>query len=150
MRIVSRFLRQIQIGFSIYSKFSMRYPTSIVCTSPVHFLTFALLGVETPLRFFQTVKNSGTQRRRFRHTLLCICSAHVVKKFGPRSRKFRSPGHVKWPHLIKVGMFVKATPTERLPWNFQRLLQVTVSIKCISQNFDVGDLRSGQFCDLYL
>ena len=45
-------------------------------------------------------------------------------------------------------MFVKATPTEQLPWNFQRLLQTTVSIKCISQNFDIGDLRSGQFCDL--
>ena len=45
-------------------------------------------------------------------------------------------------------MLVKATPTERLPCNFQRLIQVAVSIKCISQNFYVGDLRSGQFCDL--
>ena len=45
-------------------------------------------------------------------------------------------------------MFLQATPTERLPWNFQRLLQVWVSIRCISQNFDIGDLRSGQFCDL--
>ena len=45
-------------------------------------------------------------------------------------------------------MFLNATPTERLPWNFQRLLQTTVSIKCISQNFDIGDLRSGQFWDL--
>ena len=45
-------------------------------------------------------------------------------------------------------MFVNATQTERLPWNFQRLLQAKVSIKCISQNFDIGDLRSGQFFDL--
>ena len=45
-------------------------------------------------------------------------------------------------------MFLNATPTERFSWNFQRLLQTRVSIKCISQNFNIGDLRSGQFCDL--
>ena len=45
-------------------------------------------------------------------------------------------------------MCVIATPTERLPGNFQRLIQVLVSSKCIYDNFDIGDLRSGQFCDL--
>ena len=45
-------------------------------------------------------------------------------------------------------MFVKATRTERLIWNFQCYIQVQVPIKCISQHFDIGDLRSGQFCDL--
>ena len=45
-------------------------------------------------------------------------------------------------------MFLNATPTERLPWNFQRLLQARVCIKCVYQNFHIGDLRSGQFCDL--
>ena len=32
--------------------------------------------------------------------------------------------------------------------NFQRLISVTVSIKYLSLNLDIGDLRSGQFCDL--
>ena len=45
-------------------------------------------------------------------------------------------------------MLVIATPNAQSHWNFQRLLQARVSIKCLSQNFDIGDLRSGQFCDL--
>ena len=47
----------------------------------------------------------------------------------------------------KVWMSVKSTPNERFTWNFQRLMQVTMSIKYFSQNFDNGDLTSGQFCD---
>ena len=27
---------------------------------------------------------------------------------------------------------------------------IKMSTKCISQNFDIGDLRSGQFCDLFI
>ena len=50
---------------------------------------------------------------------------------------------VTLPHT-KLMIFI-ARPTERLPWNFQRLIQETVSIKCIPQNCDIGDLRSGQF-----
>ena len=46
-------------------------------------------------------------------------------------------------------MLVIATPTERLPRNFQQLIQVTVeAIKRLSQNWDIGDLRSGQICAL--
>ena len=44
-----------------------------------------------------------------------------------------------------VWMLVIATPTEWLPWNFQRLIQVTVSIKSWTQNLDIGDLRSGTY-----
>ena len=46
--------------------------------------------------------------------------------------------------------FVVATPNARSPWNFQRLISVTVSINCISQNFHIGDSRSGKFCNLYI
>ena len=35
-----------------------------------------------------------------------------------------------------------------LPWNFQRLIQVVVSIKCLSQKVDIVHLRSGQCCAL--
>ena len=45
-------------------------------------------------------------------------------------------------------MLVKATPTKRLPWKCQRFISVPVSMKHISRNFDLCDLRSGQFCDL--
>ena len=50
----------------------------------------------------------------------------------------------------KVWMFVIATPSERLPWNFQRLIEVAVCFKCIPHNFDIGHLRSSQFCGLYI
>ena len=45
-------------------------------------------------------------------------------------------------------MFAIATPNIRSPWNFQRLISVPVSIKCISRYFDICDPRSAQFCDL--
>ena len=45
-------------------------------------------------------------------------------------------------------MSVIATPTERSLWNFQRFIRVTVTTKGIPRNFDIGDPRSGQFCDL--
>ena len=32
-------------------------------------------------------------------------------------------------------------------WNFQELIKALVPTKCISRNFDFGDLRSGQFWD---
>ena len=50
----------------------------------------------------------------------------------------------------KVSTFVIAAPNDRSPWNFQRLVSVTVSIKYASRNFDIGDPRSGQICDLLI
>ena len=41
-----------------------------------------------------------------------------------------------------MGVFTAHPPAGR------GLIEVTESIKCISQNFDIGFLRSGQFCDL--
>ena len=74
---------------------------------------------------------------------------HMLWKFQTqRTLKVRSLGHVKWPHLRKVLILVIATPNDRSPWNFERLIIITVSIKCISRNFYIGDPRSGQFCDL--
>ena len=45
-------------------------------------------------------------------------------------------------------MLARAKPNDRSTWNFQQLISVTVSIKCISGNFDIDNIRSGQFCDL--
>ena len=61
-------------------------------------LTFALLGggvVETPLRFFQIVQ----KRRRAAPPFLAHLIIHLFRtcceNFRPRSRKVRSPSHVK-------------------------------------------------------
>ena len=72
----------------------------------------------------------------------------LCENFRPRPLKVRSPGHVKWPHFRKVCMLVIATPTDWSHRNFQRLIPVVVSIKRISRNFYIGNLRSEQFCDL--
>ena len=42
-------------------------------------------------------------------------------------------------------MVVIVTPSERRPWNFQRMIWVIVCMKWISLNFYIGDLRSGEF-----
>ena len=85
----------------------------------------------------------------------CFWAHLFIHLFWPRLLKVRSPGHIKWPHLRKVWMLVLALATKWSPQNFQRLIQVTIStiythisIECISQNCDIGDLRSCHFCDL--
>ena len=47
-------------------------------------------------------------------------------------------------------MLVIASYTDwpRLLWKFQGCISVIVVIKCISRNFDIGDLSTWQFCDL--
>ena len=77
-------------------------------------------------------------------------SAHVLKKSGP--------GHSKSDHQVtssdptqeKVWMLVIATPNDGSLWNFQWLIAVTVSIRFLSRNFDIGKPRSGQFCDPFV
>ena len=76
---------------------------------------------------------------------------HVLWKCRPRSLKVTSPGHVKWSHLItSLNARHSYIPAKRLPWNFQRLIRIAVCSKCIYQKFYIGDLRSGQFCDLFI
>ena len=48
----------------------------------------------------------------------------------------------------KVLVLFIATPNNTSSKNFQRLILVIVSMKCISRNFDIGALKLGQFCDL--
>ena len=74
---------------------------------------------------------------------------HIYSEnFRPRPRKVRSPGHVKGPHLIK-SLNASQSYTD---WTIALKLSVidtSYSVwKCISHNFDIGDQRSGQFCDL--
>ena len=101
-------------------------------------------GLYTPWDFSQICKkrNGGTPGRRFWHTFLYVLHMWRFQVPGcPRSGHQVTP----WPHFRKkVSMLVIAG---RSPWNFQRLVSVTVSIKCISRNFDIADLP-GQFYDL--
>ena len=70
-------------------------------------------------------------RRRFWYTCSYITSAHVVKMSDPGLS--RSDHQVKSSYLTweKVWMLVIATSTEWSPWNFQRWIWRTVSIKFI-------------------
>ena len=81
-------------------------------------------------------ENGGTKRHRFWHTYLSILFAYVVRISDPSHS--RSGLWVTSSDLTSsVWMFAIATPTEQLPWTLQRLIPVTVSIKCIARNFDI-------------
>ena len=102
----------------------------------------------TPRRFFFQIARKQERVAPSFSEHLFIHSFHICSEnFRPRSLKVRSPAHVKWPHLTKSLYVLKATPTEPSPWNVQRLIHVTISIKCLYQNLDISDLRSDQFCD---
>ena len=60
----------------------------------------------------------------------------------------RSPGHVKWPHLRKILNVCHSYTKWPITLKLSALMSVPVSMKRISRNFDIGDLESGQFCDL--
>ena len=60
----------------------------------------------------------------------------------------RSPEAVWWPYLRKVCNHARARVFDRSISSLQALVRVPVCAICISRNFDIGDLRSGQFRDL--
>ena len=91
-------------------------------------------GESTPLSAFGTTV----------HNLFRTC----YENFRPRSLKVMSPVTSSDLTSEQVWILVIATPNDRSPWNFKPLISVTVSIKFISRDFDIGDPRSGQFCDL--
>ena len=106
-------------------------------------------GVLTPPSGFSQISKKGsTERHRFWHTYLYIASAHIVKI---SDRGHSTSGHQITPSDLtseKVRMLVIATANDRSLRNFQILISVAVSMKCVSRNFGVGNLRSGQFYDL--
>ena len=95
-----------------------------------------------PLRVF-----GDAEHRRFWHACSYIFSANVkISELG----RSRSGHQVTWSDLTseKGWIFAITTRTDRFLCNFQRLIWVAVSLKRLSPDFDIGDLRSGQFCDL--
>ena len=89
----------------------------------------------TPSGFSQISKKMHTS---FPH-MLWKFQTQVIQGQVTRSRQVTS-------HQEMFELAIQ-TPNARSPWNFQRLISVTVSIKCLSRNFDIGDPRSDQFCD---
>ena len=62
----------------------------------------------------------------------------------------RSPEAVWWPYLRKVCNHARARVFDRSISSLQALVRVPVCAICISQNFHICDLRSGQTRDLYI
>ena len=60
-----------------------------------------LLLLRTPLRFFPDCQKTAALRAAVFGTPYHTSFPHMLWNFRPRSRKVESPGHVKWPHLMK-------------------------------------------------
>ena len=106
----------------------------------------SVAGSENWLTHPSDFSSNISQTAELSHTCSYIFFAHVVHILDPCHSK---SGHqVTSSDLTseKVWMLAIATPTERLSWNFQQLISVAVSIKWLPRNFEIGDLRSGQFC----
>ena len=99
-------------------------------------------GVDAPTCGFF----ADTSKTMARHNCSYL-SAQVVKFSDPG--RSRSGLQVTPSYLTSnVWMVVIANPTDRSPWSFQRLIWVTVCIKCISRKFEIDEVRFGQFCAL--
>ena len=95
-----------------------------------------------PPQVFRSGRSLKTAAADFSTSVHASFSAHVVKSTDPGHSR---SGHQVTPNDFtseKVWMFVIATPIYRLPWNFQRLISVTVSVKRVSRNFDIGRCSS--------
>ena len=60
-----------------------------------------LLLRTAPSGFFQLVQKRRRAAPPFLAHLIIHLFCTCCENFRPRSRKVRSPGHIKWPHLIK-------------------------------------------------
>ena len=71
----------------------------------------------------------------------------LPQNFSTRLSQVGSLGQVKWPYLRNIHDCAVTTVLMVSLWNFQ-LINAPVPTKRISRNFDLGDLRSGQFWEL--
>ena len=85
-------------------------------------------GVWTPPMRFVWIT---LKRRRVTPPFLSHLIIHLFhtgcENFRPRSRKVRSPGHVKWPHLIKS----LNVPQRYTDWTIALKLSAIATSKCI-------------------
>ena len=147
-------------------------PYKLIPTSTLRFSAVAsrLLGMTIP-KVRTEVRWNQFYRRRFNphravggggwtspsgFSQICaaVCGTPVFTSF-PHIWKFQTQvtqgqvtrsGQVTSPQK-KIGMLVIAISNDRTPWNFQRLISLKVSLKCLYPNFNIGDLTSGQICD---
>ena len=104
------------------------------------------LDAPPPPQFF--FAKMAAQRRHFWNTCSDIFSAHCVKILAPghvrsgHKASSRDPTSEKVWSRAKVTVFVQSTS------NFLTCVRGWIPTKRISRFFRIGDLRSGQFCDL--
>ena len=107
--------------------------------------------VPAPLRFFM---NSGKPLRvaprnfawLFIYQFCVLCVSGDLVPF-----KVRSPGHLEWldvKSLFHIYRCARDAVDDRKFWNSVDGVRPQVPTICISRIFPIGDLRSGQFCDL--
>ena len=98
-------------------------------------------------RYLKKKKNGGAGHRcsgTHVHNLFWT----LCENFRPRSIKVMYPDHVKWPHLRK-SLNARHSYTEwQITLKRPAIDIVTVSMKRMSRNLDIGDLRPGQFWGL--
>ena len=107
--------------------------------------TFQSLGCASEV-FLQKSKKRRRRSHPFLETCSCTFSTHV--KISDQSHS-RSGHQLTSSGLTSESLNAHHSYTDwRTLWNFQRLIRITISTKCLSRNFDIDDLRSGQLCDL--
>ena len=116
-------------------------------------LTRALLGgggvwTPPPLRFFEDSEKTAARSAAGFHPPYPHLFRNFCKNFDPMPCEVRSPGQVKWPNY-------KITFQSRHGYNVSGKVmklseydEVTSAYKTYISDFDIGDLRSGHFCDL--
>ena len=104
--------------------------------------------LNTPLWFFADSKKTAARSAAgFTPTLSPIFLPTVVEVsilgHARSGHQVRSSDHT----LQKLYNRAPATVFEGKLWNFWNMIRSSVPTKCISQIFDIGDLRSGHFRD---
>ena len=115
------------------------------------FLTLALMGelLRPPaLRLFEDSEKTAARGAAVFAYLISYPFHTFPENFAPGSSQVRSPGQVKWPHFLKSLWCYSIYSLEQSIWNFLDIMRPSIATKRISRNFDFGDIRSGQFCDL--
>ena len=97
-----------------------------------------------PLRFFEDSENMPKGfHPPYPHVFRNFC-----KNFDPMSCKVRSPGQVKWPNYIITFQSRHGYNVSGKVMKLSEYEEVISAYKTFILDFDIGDLRSGHFCDL--
>ena len=103
-----------------------------------------------PCSFSQIARKRPAPGFHLPSYLILHLLGNLCESINLGSCNVRWPGQVKRPNLTKNFTIASHLVFQEKSWNFRNLMRLSMPTKCLSEIFNICDLRSGHFRDLHI